>query len=235
MKSTVLPLLLALAGSTHAQDAALAQGEPLAPQPRGQPVAEQPPRDSDFGVRARGFGLQREVEMLQWRRSGSGYDKEWSAQPVDSSGYAPAYRNPGDFPVQTRYWIATGVTLDGKRVDDDVLKEYGRWRDFRPGFSALPANLAATFQPEGDGLGTADNPLDPQVGDLRVRWRVLELPPLQGKVALQGGVWIPASDAVADSAGVVVAEPARPHRWPWWLLAFAAVAGSAWWLRRRRS
>ena len=227
-----MPLLLALAGGAHAQDAA---------QPQGEPVAAQPPRDSDFGVHARGFGLQREVEMLQWRRSGPGYRKEWSAQPVDSSGYAPAYRNPGDFPVQTRYWIATGVSLDGKRVDDDVLKEYGRWRDFRPGFSALPANLAVTFQPEGDGLGTADNPLDPQIGDLRVHWRELELPPLQGRVALQGDVWIPASDAV--SAGVVagsdtVADAASnpalgfAKRW-WWALLLALIAAALWWRRRR--
>ena len=233
MRALALAMLLACAGGAHAQRAI--------PQPQGEPVAAQPPRDAEFGVVAPGVGLQRQVEMLQWRRDGSGYRKEWSAQPVDSSGHAAAYRNPGDFPVQARYWIAADVTLDGQGVDDDVLKEFGQWRDFRPGFSALPANLLATFQPEGDGLGTADNPLDPQVGDLRVHWRVLELPPLRGKVALQGGVWIPASDAV--SAGVVAgsdtvagATPARPRRRAGWLAAVAVLAiGGAWWLRRRRS
>jgi hypothetical protein len=233
MRSVALASLLALAGGAHAQAAA--------PQPQGEPAAAKPPRDAEFGVVADGVGLQRQVEMLQWRKFGPGYRKEWSAQPVDSSGYAPAYRNPGEFPVQARYWIASDVTLDGKGVDDDVLKEFGQWRDFRPGFSALPANLLATFQPEGDGLGTADNPLDPQVGDLRVHWRVMELPPLAGKIALQGGVWIPASDAV--SAGVVAgsdtvagATPAKPDRWPWWLAAVAVLAiGSAWWRRRRRA
>jgi hypothetical protein len=232
MKFAVMALLLALAGGAHAQQAA---------PPQGRPTSAHPPRDTAFGVTARGFGLQRRVEMLQWRRFGPGYRKEWSEQPIDSSGYAQAYRNPGDFPIETRYWIAADTTLDGRNVDDDVLKEFGEWRDFRPGFSALPANLAATFQPEGDGLGTADNPLDPQIGDLRVHWRVLELPPLAGKVALQGGVWIPASDAVA--AGVVAgsdtvadaATPSNSPRWSWWIAVIAVLAiGGAWWLRRRR-
>lgn len=232
MRFAVLALLLALAGGAHAQQAA---------QPQGRPTAAHPPRDTAFGVTARGFGLQRRVEMLQWRRFGPGYRKEWSEQPIDSSGYAQAYRNPGDFPIETRYWIAADTTLDGRNVDDDVLKEFGEWRDFRPGFSALPANLAATFQPEGDGLGTADNPLDPQIGDLRVHWRVLELPPLAGKVALQGGVWIPASDAVpanvvaADDTVADAAVPSKSPRWSWWMAAAVVLAlGGAWWLRRRR-
>jgi hypothetical protein len=230
MRVAAIALLLALAGGAHAQDAA---------QPQGRPVAAHPPRDPEFGVVAHGVGLQRQVEMLQWRRSGSGYRREWSAQPVDSSGFAPAYRNPAAFPIETRYWIASDVTLDGKPVDDDVLREFGEWRDFRPGFSALPANLAATFQPEGDGLGTADNPLAPQVGDLRVHWRTMELPPLAGKIALQGGAWIPASDAVAagvvaNSDTVVDVTMMKPDRWWWWIAVIAVVLiGGAWWLRRR--
>lgn len=234
MKFVALPLLLALAGGVHAQDAA---------QPQGQPTSAHPPRDAEFGVTARGFGLQRQVEMLQWRRFGPGYRKEWSEQPIDSTGYAKDYRNPAGFPIETRYWIAEDATLDGKPVDDDVLKEFGSWRDFRPGFSALPANLAATFQPEGDGLGTADNPLDPQIGDLRVHWRELELPPLQGKVALQGGVWIPASDAVPESVvaasdTVADAKATNPafaflRAW-WWAIALAMLAAVLWMLRRRR-
>lgn len=229
MRLAALALLLALAGGTHAQ-------EPV--RPPGEPVVEHPPRDAEFGVTAPGFGLQRQVEMLQWRRDGDGYRKAWSSEPIDSSAYAPAYRNPGEFPLQARYWIAGDARLGGKPIDDDVLKEFGRWRDFRPGFSALPANLAATFQPEGDGLGTADNPLEPQVGDLRVHWRVLELPPLAGKVALQGGVWIPASDAVAvvaSSDTVTDGTSAKPARWWWWLVAVVVLLiGGAWWWRRSR-
>ena len=77
---------------------------------------------------------------------------------------------------------ASIVSIDGKPVAPEVIGRLGQWRGFRPNFSALPGNLAATFQPEGDGLGSAENPLDPQVGDLRIDWRELTLPPLADKV-----------------------------------------------------
>jgi hypothetical protein len=71
---------------------------------------------------------------------------------------------------------------------------------------------------------------------------VLELPPLAGKIALQGGVWIPASDAVA--AGVVAgsdtvadaATPSKSPRWVWWIaVVVVLLIGGAWWRRRRKN
>ena len=191
VRAAIVCLLFAAAGIASAQQAPAA--------PAGQPTSDRPLRDREFGVTTRQFGLQRKVEMYQWRRHGRGYRKVWEARPIDSSAHDEAYRNPGAFPLQTRYWIATRVTLDGKPLDEDVLKALGRWRDFRPGFSALPGNLAATFQPEGNGLGSAENPLDPQVGDLRVTWRELTLPPVEGRVALRGGMWTLKPDAVASA------------------------------------
>ena len=205
MKRVVACLLLALSGAVGAQAppsaAAVAHGEPH---------AEAPLRDREFGVATRQFGLQRRVEMYQWRRLGPGYRKVWEDRPIDSAAYDARYRNPA-FPLQTRYWIAEGVRLDGRPLDEDVLRQLGTWRAFRPGFSALPGNLSATFQPEGDGLGSAENPLDPQIGDLRVTWRELALPALGGRVALQDGVWMPMPAAVASAtqAGVVDAPPRR--------------------------
>ena len=197
-------LLFAFAGMVFAQ---LAAGPSV---PEGPPSTDQELRDREFGVGTRQFGLQRKVEMYQWRRLGPGYRKVWDEQAIDSSAYAETYRNPGALPMQTRYWVATRVQLDGKPVDEDVLKQLGRWRDFRPGFSALPGNLAATFQPEGDGLGSAENPLDPQIGDLRVTWRELTLPDLSTRLVLQRGVWILKPDtAVAAVPANATASPAR--------------------------
>jgi uncharacterized membrane protein YecN with MAPEG domain len=102
--------------------------------------------------------------------------------------------------------------LDGKPLDRSVIEQLGQWRLFRPNFSALPGNLAATFQPEGDGLGTAENPLAPQVGDLRIGWRELTFPPLEGRVLLRDGVWIPDSSRVdePEPAMTLPADPAPP-------------------------
>lgn len=235
MRAAACALLLALSGFAQAQ----------APQPKGAPVSETALRDDEFGVGTRQFGLQRRVEMYQWRRQGDAYAAAWSQQPVDSSGFDAEHANPGAFPVRTRYWVATRVLLDGKPVHEDVLKEAGQWRGFRPGFSALPGNLAATFQPEGDGLSSSENPLDPQVGDLRITWHELALPPLSGKVALQDGTWVPAGEAgdataametgALAAADATEASPQMPRR-AWWLAGIGVlVVLLGWVLLRRRA
>ena len=203
MRAVVAAGLLALAGVATAQQ----------PVPQGEPVAANRLRDAEFGVSTRQFGLQRRVEMLQWRRQGAGYARAWTSEPVDSSGFDARHVNPGAFPIETRYWIAGEVTLDGRPVDEDVLKALGVWRGFRPGFSALPGNLSATFQPEGDGLGSAENPLAPQIGDLRITWHELTLPPLAGRVALRDGVWLLKPGAgVADTDAVPDPDPVAAGR-----------------------
>jgi hypothetical protein len=174
-------LLLLAAGTLRAQE--------------GDAVTDEVVRDREFGVSARHFGLERRVAMYQWRVQGSAYERVWSEAPIDSTGYAPGHDNPA-FPLRGRRWLAERATLDDKPLDRSVIEQFGVWRSFRPNFSALPGNLAATFQPEGDGLGSAENPLDPQIGDLRVRWRELRLPPLAGRVEWRGGGWRLRPDAM---------------------------------------
>jgi hypothetical protein len=213
----------------------LAQDAPGVPQP-GRSV-----RDREFGVVARHYGLERRVEMLQWRRAPGGYAKTWSESIIDSTGFAEGYRNPGAFPLQSRRWTASEITIDGKPLDPAVVLELGEWHLFRPSFSALPANLAATFQPEGDGLGSADNPLDPHVGDLRIHWRELVLPPLDDRIALRDGRWQLVAEpatAVAPRAAVVEkgdSEPElRTHRAWWFGGAFIALVAALAARRRRK-
>lgn len=188
-------------------------GSSAAPQP------DKTVRDPEFGVVARHFGLQRQVEMYQWQAAGQGYVRAWSEQSLDSSGFSPGHDNP-PFPLQGKRWRAGSVSIDGMPLDAAVLETLGQWRDFRPSFNALPGNLAATFQPQGDGLGSAENPLDPQIGDLRITWRDLVLPPLQDKVVLRDGRWqlppAPATIAASDSSQTMVEDAApEPRRLPW--------------------
>lgn len=190
-RAVVLAGLLLLAGVLRAQDA-----------PPGTPRPDAPLRDADFGVRVRAFGLERRVEMLQWQATPRGYERVWSDEPIDASHYEGAHANPLDWPLPGRRWLARGGTLDDAPLDPEVIATLGQWRDFRPSFDALPPNMAATFQPEGDGLGSADNPLAPEIGDLRIRWRQLMLPPLQGRVRLQDGRWRLAPPDGSDPANV---------------------------------
>ncbi|GAA5077122.1 TMEM43 family protein [Lysobacter panacisoli] len=199
-------------------------------------------RDRDFGVSTRQFGLERRVEMYQWRADGDGYTRVWHSVPIDSKGFDAQHRNPSKLPLEGRRWWAQDATLDGRVIDPAVLRTLGQWRVFRPNFSRLPANLAASFQPEGDGLGSAENPLDPQVGDLRIHWRELHLPPLDDKVELRGDRWqlTPAAAAQALSAErastvVELAQDQDRQLLPWLLGAAAILVGvGLLWRRLRR-
>ncbi|HEY0505436.1 MAG TPA: TMEM43 family protein [Lysobacter sp.] len=231
--------LLAALSMSGAQAQAPDDDEPMDPPKPGRVL-----RDRDFGVSSPRFGLERQVEMYQWRRAGGeDYARVWHAAPIDSSGFAAGHENPSTLPLQSQRWWAKDATLDGQPIDVAVLQTLGQWRLFRPNFSRLPANLAASFQPEGDGLGSAENPLDPQVGDLRIRWRELHLPPLDDKVELRDGRWQLTPEAAAQAVraareSVVVELPeSRDRRLLPWLLAGAAVlamAGLVWRRARRR-
>lgn len=215
----------------------------------GMAAAQEPPegvpkpgavlRDDEFGVSTRQFGLEREVEMYQWRAGRDGYQAVWNSARIDSSQFAPGHENPAAIALESRRWWAEGATLDGHPLDPQVLRVLGTWQRFRPNFSRLPANLAASFQPEGDGLGSSENPLAPRVGDLRVHWRELVLPTLAGKTQLRDGVWTVTAEAAIARPGPepvidipVVADLPVQAWWPW--LAGAVAVAAALWLRLRR-
>ena len=202
-------------------------------------------RDPDFRVETRQFGLDRQVEMLQWRPAGAGYEPVWNTAPIASAGFDEAHRNPAGLPIGGERWWATDATLNGRPLAPEVLRALGEWRDFRPSYNRLPVNLAATFQPDGDGLSSSENPLDPQIGDVRITWRELILPPLQGKVELRDASWhplpaaiVPTSPAPAPEEVIEPEEQGEGSPWFWWLWGAGGVVGVALvtlvTLRRRR-
>ena len=213
-------LACAFAWSLFSAPASAAQAKEAA-SPSGEAQIGEVLRDPDFGVTTRHAGLQRHVEMYQWTRDGSGYALEWRGARVDSSGFAPGHDNPRQIPLREREWRAP-VSVDGRPVPGDVLTALGKWQQFRPNFSALPGNMSATFQPEGDGLGSAENPLAPEVGDLRITWRELVLPPLAEHLVLRNDEWtlrtpeaaLPVVDPDAVSQATSRDTDRERPRWP---------------------
>ncbi|MDH5824305.1 hypothetical protein QFW77_15110 [Luteimonas sp. RD2P54] len=183
MIRALLPALLLLAVASPAP-ARPAPGAVPAPRPSQALVDEQ------FGVGTQRFGLRREVEMAQWRRSGDGYALEWSAEPVDSAGFPARYRNPARFPIASERWEPEVRMEDGRPLAPEALEALGIWRPLAPDPDALPENLAATFRVQGDLLTTAADLAEPAPLDLRVRWFERVLPALAGRVALRDGVWV---------------------------------------------
>lgn len=193
--------------------------------PQEPPRVVKAPRDVDFGVVTHQAALLRHVEMFQWTQIDGGYRKTWRDSLVDSSGFSPGHDNPKSMPLSSREWRAK-LTLDGKALDDALVMRLAQWRSMRPSFSTLPGNMAATFQPEGEGLGSADNPLAPQIGDLRITWRELVLPPLDDKLVLgHDGHWTlaaPLADPVAEGIGSIT-ETKKGVAMPKISLLFAAL------------
>lgn len=199
------------------------------------------PRDPDFGVVARGaIGLERQVSMYQWQRDGDRYRKQWSDTHVDSRDFVQGHENPPGIPLRGRRWTPGSVRLDGKPVAPEAVEALARWRVLRPDFSALPGNLSATFQPEGDGLGSAANPAHPEIGDLRITWRELRMPATYDGLVLRDGRWELDETALARRGQPGLEQPgdARSARggFGWILLGAvaAALVAGGWILRRRR-
>lgn len=210
-----------------------------APLPEGEPRADRSLRDDDFGVESDAFGLERRVEMYQWRRESTGYSRVWNSAPIDSSGFDATHRNPARLPVRNRQWWVDAVTLDGRPLPVSTVRLLGQWVPLRPGFSALPERIARRFQPEGDGLGSSYNPLAPDIGDVRITWHQFVLPPLAGKVELRQGAWtLTAQAAAAPQAArpavdiaAATRTPARRLR-PWFIALAAASLVGLWFLVR---
>lgn len=205
---------------------ALAMASPaLAERLRPAPV-----RDPDFGVEAAAIALERRVEMYQWVEVEGGatprYALQWRAGLVDSSRFREprGHANPSEFPIVGARWQSATVTLDGHPVDPAAFARSEGWRALRPDPARLPPNMAVSFGPDGEGLTSAGDPADPQLGDVRLRWRMLPAPEAPEGLVLQGGRWVlpgatqpvgpttPAAstDAIADAGAPPAASADGP-------------------------
>lgn len=199
---------------------ALAQAEPAKPQ--GTIESGVVVSDPDFHVGGTAIGLERRVEMLQWQRADSPaplhYVRAWVAGVVDSSRFDARHRNPGDLPFNGARWWTTQAKLDGHPVDAAVLGALDAWTPIEPDPARLPANLAASFQPDGDGLSTSQDPRHPQIGDVRVRWRQIVTAAAPVGIVLIDGRWdLPENVAVVGTNPVAVAATPTPApAASWW-------------------
>jgi LPXTG-motif cell wall-anchored protein len=188
--------LLLLASPAWASSDAPAASTPAATaqaHSKGQIDSAADVADPIFGVHSRVLGLERGVEMLQWRKvdfpAPPHYEQAWTAERIDSTGFDSAHRNPGDLPFNGQRWWTVKPVLDGHPVSADVLAKLDSWTPLKPDLAQLPTNLAVSFQPDGDWLSTSQDPVHPQIGDVRVRWRAIAPSPAPGGAVLVAGRW----------------------------------------------
>ncbi|MBS0464569.1 MAG: hypothetical protein JSS03_06210 [Proteobacteria bacterium] len=178
--------------------------------------------DPMFGQRVRALGLERSVRMWQWQRRADGkggYEAVWSDRSLRNEGADAAHTNPMRFPIDGARWWSPDARLEQHPVAAQVLTAVATqadaksmWIPVKPDMARVPANLAATFQADGDGLTTSQDPAHRQIGDMQVQWRALVAAPAPSGLRLVDGRWqLPRSAPVtAVAASSTAARSTAP-------------------------
>lgn len=147
--------------------------------------------DTQLGVTADAPVLFRHVEMYQWRehceRGDCRYENTWSALPIDSGKFqvAAGHENP-PVPFADAYF-GGDIHLGAFAVDIDLAAAQVPAVDFPVHAAALPPNLAATFREIDGALYAGGDPAKPQVGELRVTYRIVPPGTLVNLTGVQRG------------------------------------------------
>lgn len=178
----------------------------------GQATTAEVLRDPTFGVEKNALALDRDVEMYQWvenqerkerKKLGGGtetvttytYSTDWRREAVDSASFeeSSGHENPS-FPFESESWRAGDVRLGAFQLAPDLAGELDQKKavpvgeaelehvaaDVREGLTAVGGGFY-----RGADLGAPD-PSSPKVGDVRVRFQVVE-PAQASVVAAQRG------------------------------------------------
>lgn len=142
-------------------------------------------RDDFFGIEINALKFRRKVEMYQWEeisetttvnKLGGGtetttnyrYEKIWSEKSISSSSFkdAAAHGNPKEFPLASKESEAGAVKLGAFRLSSPLSAKLSR---FEP--VPLPEELPEGHTIQNDFIYRSADPMNPQVGDLRITLR----------------------------------------------------------------
>lgn len=176
----------------------------------GTPRVVEPARDPEFNLSVDTPVLSRHVEMFEWHEPQLGnnvqYELDWADHWIDSSSFSEpeAHANPHGFPLQDGRFDAGLVQIGGFRLSPVIQRALPGALAVKPDVNSLPANLAASFVPQGNYLQTSIRADNPQLGDLRVSWEQIPLRTMTVVARLEGDRLVPAEGA-PDGQGYQVA------------------------------
>lgn len=161
--------------------------------------------DQDFGVSANAIRLRRDVEMYQWKETeksetqkklGGGeetvttytYDKEWSSFLNDSSNFhqPSGHENPSEFPYDSVTLDAEQVGVGAFYLTPDLIAQLSDFKDLPVRDMPEGVEWPEDAQTSKGGIYLGANPAQPQVGDVRIQFSVVE-PGQVSLVAAQNG------------------------------------------------
>jgi hypothetical protein len=157
----------------------------------GTAVTDEIVSDPEFEVAVNAIKLKRKVEMYQWKENkkrktkkklGGGketvtiysYSKSWSSSLINSSNFKKpgGHQNPYSMPYKSQDFVASEVSLGEFKLSRSLVGKINA-------STVLPAadhaNIEDTPDAEfhGNGIYIGDNPSAPQIGDLRITYRIV--------------------------------------------------------------
>lgn len=152
--------------------------------------------------------LRRVVEVYQWqedsrtkKRTNVGgsetmetiyeYRKVWSEDLIDSSAFykSSEHVNPTSKPIESQEFVADTIQLGSYRLSRafiDKLKFYEDYNLTRDHFGQLDPRLQSRFQLSGNAFFAGD-PAEPRIGDIKVRFQIIEPQRLSAVGVLENG------------------------------------------------
>ena len=187
-------------------------------------VTDETLADQDFGVSANAIRLRRDVEMYQWKQTeksetrkklGGGdetvttytYTKEWSGMLNNTANFQePAgHENPPEFPYDSLTLDAEQVVVGAFYLSPDLISQLSD-------FKQLPVREApeGAEWPEGastdkGGIYLGANPAQPQVGDARIKFSVIEQGPVSLVAAQNGDTFAAYQTKAGGAIAMIVA------------------------------
>ena len=161
--------------------------------------------DGDFGISANAIRLHRDVEMYQWKETkqsetrkklGGGeetvttytYSKGWSSGLNDSSNFQEpsGHENPSEFPYDSMTWDAETVPAGAFFLSADLISQLSNFSDLPVRDVPEGAEWPENAKPNKGGIYLGADPAQPQIGDARIKFSVVEPGPVS-IVAAQAG------------------------------------------------
>ncbi|MCE7951206.1 MAG: hypothetical protein DYH18_08895 [Xanthomonadales bacterium PRO7] len=152
----------------------------------GMLIADGPARDAQLGIGANAALLLRHVEMFAWREHCSGaacgYDTGWGVAADSHKFREPKGHENPLAPFASAQFVAPGLKLGAFGIDPGLLTAQRAPQAYPVTDTGLAPNMAASFCADNGVLYAGGDPAHPQVGMLRVSFRVVPL----GAATLEG-------------------------------------------------
>jgi len=179
--------------------------------------------DEDFGVSASAIRLRRDVEMFQWKENKSSetrkklgggeetvttytYIKAWSNMLNDTANFQEpsGHENPSELPYSSMTLDAERVAAGAFHLSPDLISQLSDFKHLpvrdEPEGSQWPEGARA----DKGGIYLGANPAQPQVGDARIKFSVVEQGPVSVVAAQNGDTFADYQTKVGGAIDMIV-------------------------------